>query len=202
LIVFVALSAASLNCGGSERSFTVDNDSDSSCGAAGTGGAASTGGSAGSGGSGGSVSADAAKITPDASEPMSEASIDASMTIEDAKSEPLPPPDATGKMDDATVVDAAPVCGDGVKQVGEKCDLGSAKNTGAYDGCNSDCTYAAYCGDTIKNGPEACDLGTNNLGVYGTCNADCTLPPRCGHGIKNGPETCDLGTAANTAAYG
>jgi len=59
-------------------------------------------------------------------------------------------------------------CGDGVVTPPEKCDLGTAKNTGAYGGCNSDCTLAPYCGDgKLTNPPEACDPS-----VPGTSNCD------------------------------
>ncbi len=52
----------------------------------------------------------------------------------------------------------APYCGDGVVQSAyEQCDNGTANNTGAYNGCNPDCTRAAYCGDGIVNGNEQCD---------------------------------------------
>jgi hypothetical protein len=41
-------------------------------------------------------------------------------------------------------------------------------NTGAYGGCNADCTPAPYCGDKIVNGAEQCD--TN-----GNCDKNCKL---------------------------
>jgi fibro-slime domain-containing protein len=54
-----------------------------------------------------------------------------------------------------------PYCGDGVRNGPEQCDLGTASNTGAYGGCNKDCTNAPYCGDGIvqKNDGEECDDG-------------------------------------------
>ena len=36
-----------------------------------------------------------------------------------------------------------PVCGDGIVTKDEACDLGTAKNTGAYGTCNADCTLPA-----------------------------------------------------------
>jgi fibro-slime domain-containing protein len=50
-------------------------------------------------------------------------------------------------------------CGDGVVVPPETCDLGKAKNTGAYGGCNPDCTLARYCGDKIVQTAdgEECD---------------------------------------------
>ena len=59
-------------------------------------------------------------------------------------------------------MDAGPSCGNGTVQSGEACDLGTALNTGAYGGCNANCTKAAFCGDGIVNGAanaEACDRG-------------------------------------------
>src|SRR5579871_2706684 len=97
----------------------------------------------------------------------------------------------------------APVCGNGIKEGTEQCDLGTALNTGAYGGCKADCTLAPYCGDGIVNGPEVCDKGTAaNTGAYGGCKSDCTLAPYCGDGIVNGSEACDKGTSANTGGYG
>ena len=59
-------------------------------------------------------------------------------------------------------------CGDGFQTGSEKCDLGKTKNTGAYGGCNADCTLAPYCGDKMVTAPEQCD------GTPG-CGADCKV---------------------------
>jgi fibro-slime domain-containing protein len=58
-------------------------------------------------------------------------------------------------------------CGDGVVTAPEKCDKGAAMNTGAYGGCNPDCTLAPFCGDGIVNGPEECEP------TQAGCGADC-----------------------------
>jgi fibro-slime domain-containing protein len=92
-------------------------------------------------------------------------------------------------------------CGNGVVDPGEQCDNGAANNTGAYGGCNANCTLAPRCGDGVKNGTEQCDNGTNS-GAYGTCNPDCTLAPYCGDGAVNGTEQCDNGAANSASAYG
>ena len=62
-----------------------------------------------------------------------------------------------------------PRCGDGKIQTGEECDAGDKYNTGAYGGCNADCTLAAYCGDGIVSDGEACDPGIDSEGCSATC---------------------------------
>jgi cysteine-rich repeat protein len=88
-------------------------------------------------------------------------------------------------------------CGDGIAQPGqgEKCDKGTAQNTGAYGGCTATCQLGGYCGDGTTNGPETCDRGANNGKEYGptSCGYDCKLGPHCGDAIPNGDEECDLG---------
>ncbi len=100
-----------------------------------------------------------------------------------------------------------PVCGDMIVTSGEACDLGKANNTGAYGGCNADCTLAPGCGDAKVNGGEQCDDGVNMSQYGGTtkqCAAGCVWAPYCGDAKIDGGhgETCDDGTANNTGAYG
>jgi fibro-slime domain-containing protein len=100
----------------------------------------------------------------------------------------------------------APVCGDGIVTAGEACDLGTANNTGAYGGCNANCTLAASCGDAIVNGPELCDNGVNLTTYGGTmkqCGPGCVWAPYCGDGKVDGAfdEQCDDG-ANNGKGYG
>ena len=93
-----------------------------------------------------------------------------------------------------------PRCGDGIisKAIGEVCDDGEEKNTGAYGACGFDCTYIPpRCGDGVLdalNGEE-CDSGTDkNVGGYGACKEDCKLDIRCGDGILQPEfEQCDDG---------
>jgi fibro-slime domain-containing protein len=97
-------------------------------------------------------------------------------------------------------------CGDGIIEPGEQCDFGAANNTGAYGGCNADCTVAGYCGDgTLQNPPEACDNGANNVPLAtaygpGICTVACTAAPYCGDGVVQSAfgEECD-GTQGCTA---
>jgi hypothetical protein len=62
----------------------------------------------------------------------------------------------------------------------EQCDKGTANNTGAYGGCNSDCTLAAHCGDGKLSGTdgEKCDDG-NVLNDHNGCATDCTCVNTC-----------------------
>ncbi|HSY20937.1 MAG TPA: DUF4215 domain-containing protein, partial [Polyangiaceae bacterium] len=100
------------------------------------------------------------------------------------------------------------VCGDGVVTPDEACDNGTANNTGAYGGCNADCTLAPYCGDKItETPPEQCDDGQNvtlydNTGTK--CGPGCMRPHLCGDGNVDTSfgEACDNGTSNSDAAYG
>jgi fibro-slime domain-containing protein len=97
------------------------------------------------------------------------------------------------------------VCGDGVVTRGEACDLGAAKNTGAYGTCNADCTLPPRCGDgVVQSTYEQCDDGVN-LAIYGgttkQCGPNCKWAPYCGDGVVSNGEQCDEG-AANGSGYG
>ncbi len=100
------------------------------------------------------------------------------------------------------------VCGDGIVTPNEACDLGTAKNTGQYGGCNADCTLAPYCGDgTKQTPPEQCDDG-NNATIYdnsgAACAPGCVRPHYCGDKILDNAfgELCDNGTDNSDTAYG
>ncbi|MFO0694193.1 MAG: DUF4215 domain-containing protein [Polyangiales bacterium] len=87
----------------------------------------------------------------------------------------------------------ASTCGDAIVTRFEACDLGTAMNTGGYNGCNANCTLGPYCGDMIVQQPqETCDDGTN-LGGYNQCAPGCNNMVGCGNGILEGSEQCDAG---------
>ena len=100
---------------------------------------------------------------------------------------------------------APSVCGNGILERGEQCDLGELNHNGGD--CESDCTLPT-CGNGIVDAGEECDQGpviseisaqivSSNELV--TCNNDCTLnrPQTCGNGILEGSETCDDGNTAD-----
>jgi len=97
------------------------------------------------------------------------------------------------------------ICGDGIVTRGEACDLGSAKNTGAYGTCNADCTLPPRCGDQIvQSAQEQCDDGVNQTIYGGTskkCGPNCKWAPYCGDSVVSSGEQCDEG-AANGSGYG
>ncbi len=103
-----------------------------------------------------------------------------------------------------TLSQCQPFCGDGKVTSGEECDLGTAGNTGAYNGCNADCTYGPFCGDGVTTSPEEdCDQGRANGATYGKdgCTGDCHTPHFCGDGYIDGlnGEECDPGPAGANA---
>jgi fibro-slime domain-containing protein len=103
-------------------------------------------------------------------------------------------------------------CGDAIVQgtFGEKCDNGTANNTGAYGQCKSDCTLGPRCGDSVVQAAsgEACDNGFNLTSYVKhptatDCAPGCKLPRSCGDGVVDFPvEQCDKGAAnSNTGTY-
>ena len=127
-----------------------------------------------------------------------------------------------GVTDSATVrVIVRCVCGDGVRDDNEQCDLGGAN--GAYPArCSTSCSLNVFCGDAIVDPGEQCDNGkcsggptpgkvcTSNAacGDGGTCaattavsgdgcSAHCTLESVCGDGKVEGVEQCDPGSSAS-----
>jgi fibro-slime domain-containing protein len=106
------------------------------------------------------------------------------------------------------------ICGDGIVEGTEQCDPGpnpadagaaDAGVSGAYGGCNSNCTLGPFCGDGIvQNPPEECDDGVNQT-TYGNilkvCGPGCKFAPYCGDGVVSNGEQCDEGTL-NGSGYG
>ena len=68
------------------------------------------------------------------------------------------------------------MCGDGIDDPGEECDLGNEKNgPGTYGGCNDDCTLQPHCGDG-KHQPvdEECDPSDPLFAEAAVCTDACT----------------------------
>ncbi|WP_086001098.1 DUF4215 domain-containing protein [Plesiocystis pacifica] len=84
--------------------------------------------------------------------------------------------------------ESGPVCGDGVVEGSESCDLGAENSD--QGACTSTCATAT-CGDGfVQLGVEACDDG-NTVDDDG-CQSDCSLGT-CGDGIVGLGEECDGG---------
>ena len=79
------------------------------------------------------------------------------------------------------------VCGDGIVELPEQCDLGNVNGTGEY--CTNDCR-TNVCGDGYVGPGEACDDG--NQSNEDLCTTDCG-PTSCGDGVVQGAEECDDG---------
>jgi cysteine-rich repeat protein len=93
-----------------------------------------------------------------------------------------------------------PTCGDAIVAPSEQCDLGTAANTGSYDGCTADCRRGPFCGDgVVQASDEACDDGLNvtpySMGGASGCAPSCLAPGRCGDGNLDSlfGEECDDG---------
>ncbi len=101
----------------------------------------------------------------------------------------------------------SPLCGDGVVNMGEACDAGSANADGVADVCRTDCTLSA-CGDGVRDTGEACDDANTSDGDG--CSADCNTVAHgftctgntpdvcastCGDGLIAAGEECDDGNA-------
>jgi len=93
-----------------------------------------------------------------------------------------------------------PVCGDGLLQDGEACDLGDAANKD-YDGlpgCSLDCKILPECGDGVVDAPcENCDDGNRDDGDG--CSSLCQKAI-CGDGVVDEGEECDDGDTSDSNA--
>jgi hypothetical protein len=91
-----------------------------------------------------------------------------------------PPPDGgtdgSTPPDSSTPPDGGPVCGNGVKEGTEQCDLGE-ENGEAGSHCTIDCKNVPFCGDGHVDMGEDCDLGMDNGKPWKNCTADCKFPP-------------------------
>ena len=98
----------------------------------------------------------------------------------------------TGEPDTTTGGPGA-VCGDGVLDAGEDCDVGADNSD--VGACTSKCKDAV-CGDgLVKEGAEACDDG--NQVEDDECTNSCALAS-CGDGKLQPGEACDDGNADDT----
>ena len=104
-------------------------------------------------------------------------------------------------------------CGDGMVQgtFGEKCDNGTANNTGGYGKCTANCQLGPRCGDgtTQAADGEQCDNGFNITPYVKKpgatdCAPGCKKPSSCGDGKVDFPfEQCDDGAGnKNDGSYG
>jgi cysteine-rich repeat protein len=68
-------------------------------------------------------------------------------------------------------------CGNGLREIGEECDLGTQNSDAASALCRSNCSVAK-CGDGIADPPyEQCDMGSANSDVPGApCTRQCRIP--------------------------
>ena len=87
-----------------------------------------------------------------------------------------------------------PICGDGIKEGVEECDLGHLNGV-ENSGCSSTCCKLPVCGNGIVEEEESCDKGDQN-GVPGSgCDDKCHKCGYCGDGVVEAylGESCDLG---------
>ena len=97
-------------------------------------------------------------------------------------------------MTSSTTTEPEGVCGDGVVDDGEECDLGPDNDDAGV--CTSMC-MDAFCGDGLLGPGEGCDDG-NDVNDD-ECSNECTSPG-CGDGVVQDPEECDDGNDVDTDA--
>ena len=84
------------------------------------------------------------------------------------------------------------LCGNGVVDPGETCDLGEDTNDDAGSFCTTACRLP-FCGDGLVGPEEDCDLGAENGARGSLCTAACRNG--CGNGVVEAEEWCDFGAA-------
>lgn len=88
---------------------------------------------------------------------------------------------SSGSLQIATTTVNVGICGNGIVDAGEECDVpgqtGEYSTTIAGRQCRPDCRWGPYCGDGILQTQfgEECDDGTNT--DSGFCSADCKVIP-------------------------
>src|SRR5262245_66214743 len=84
----------------------------------------------------------------------------------------------------------AAVCGDGIVDVGEQCDAGSA-NGAFISCCTVDCALRAA-GETCRVATAPCDLEATADGATRECPAGGVAPDGDGDGLAAGRDGCRL----------
>jgi cysteine-rich repeat protein len=121
-----------------------------------------------------------------------------------------------GAVCKAGVCGAPSMCGDGVVQGNEECDLGALNGTtpdGGSSGCGTDCRWVCVPGDPMRDcastnpcvGQGTCDPATHicapgsnmadgtTCGTSQVCKNGACQSAHCGDGIVEAPEQCDFG---------
>jgi cysteine-rich repeat protein len=85
------------------------------------------------------------------------------------------------------------ICGNGLIEKGEQCDIGKRNSDVLADACRTDCTLPR-CGDGIIDSIETCDDGNTTDGDG--CPSSCVVALKsCGNGAVDPGEQCDDGSA-------
>jgi cysteine-rich repeat protein len=95
---------------------------------------------------------------------------------------------------DGEDAEVAPECGNGIVELGEQCDDGTANSDTEPDACRSGCVLY-HCGDAVMDTGEGCDDG-NDVDTD-VCKNNCSLPT-CGNSEVEAGEDCDDGNDDNT----